>query len=224
MRPPLLERTDPRALAKFLAWFTILYNLAEGVVSIGFGQGEDSYALMGFGLDSLIEVSAAFLVLWRLKSDFGEGDPLSLDKERKGTLTVGVLFVGLALAIAGFSLAQLAQGGHPRTTWPNLAISLLSLAFMYALWQTKLDVARRLDSQVLAQDAACSKACFQLSWVLFAGGALFLISPLLWWADSVAALGLSVLIFLEGTASIQAARAPEFTGGCGCGGGACAKD
>lgn len=223
MREALLQRYEPRTLAKLLAWFTISYNLVEGVVSIGFGQGEESYALLGFGLDSLIEVSAAFLVLWRLKSDFGEGDPLSLEKERKGTLTVGVLFVGLALAIAGFGLTQLAQGGHPQTTWPNLAISLLSLGFMYVLWKTKLDVARRLDSQVLAQDAACSKACFHLSLVLFAGGALFLISPHLWWADSVAALGLSWLIFQEGRGSISAARAPEFTGGCGCGGGSCSK-
>lgn len=224
MGTALLKKYDAKNLAKLLGWFTILYNLVEGVVSIGFGQGEESYALMGFGLDSLIEVSAAFLVLWRLRSDFGELDALSLEKERKGTLAIGMMFVGLALAIASFSLAQLIQGGHPQTTWPNLAISLLSLLFMYALWQTKLDVAQRLDSQVLAQDAACSKACFQLSLVLFAGGALFLVSPLLWWADAAAALGLALLIFFEGKGSIAAARAPEFTGGCGCSGGACVKD
>jgi divalent metal cation (Fe/Co/Zn/Cd) transporter len=200
-----------RRRALWLSGLTIAYNLAEGIVSMAFGWADDSIALFGFGADSFIEVASALLVLWKLL-DHG-----NLARERKATLGIGWLFLGLALGIAGGAILQITAQRHPPTTMPGLIISVLSLSFMAFLWHAKLGAAKALDSATLAADAACSLACIQLSVVLFAGSLLFLIAPTLWWVDAAAALGLALLIGKEGIGMIRAARSAAFTGGCGCG-------
>jgi divalent metal cation (Fe/Co/Zn/Cd) transporter len=202
--------TDWRRRALWLAGLTIGYNLLEGVVSMHFGWADDSVALFGFGADSFIEVASAGLVLWKLL-DHG-----NLARERKATAAIGWLFLGLAAGIGGGALLQLAGHRHPPTTIPGLVISALSLAFMVFLWRAKLRAAKALDSAALAADAACSRACIQLSAVLFAGSLVFLAAPALWWADAAAALALALLIAREGLGMVRAARSACFTGGCGC--------
>jgi divalent metal cation (Fe/Co/Zn/Cd) transporter len=199
--------------AKALAVFTILYNFAEGLVAMGFGWSEDSVALFGFGADSFIEVFSAALVLWRLRG--GEGRE-SLERERKATRGIGLLFLALAAGIAGGSLLQLAGRRHPETTLPGLIVSALSLGFMVFLWREKRVAARALDSLALASDAACALACVQLSSILFTGSLVFLIRPQLWWVDAFAALLLALLIAKEGWEMRKAAAREDFDGGCGC--------
>jgi hypothetical protein len=202
--------SDWHRRALWLSALTIFYNLAEGLVSMAFGWADDSLALFGFGADSFIEVASALLVLWKLM------DRGNLDRERRATLGIGWLFVALATGIVGGALLQLMAHRHPPTTLPGLLISALSLGFMAYLWRAKLGAARALDSAALAADAACSRACIQLSVVLFAGSLLFLLFPALWWVDGAAALGLALLIGKEGLGMIRAARSRGFTGGCGC--------
>ena len=201
---------DWRRRALWLSGLTIAYNLLEGMVSMHFGWADDSVALFGFGADSFIEVASAGLVLWKLL-DYG-----NLARERKATSAIGWLFLWLGAGIAGGALLQLAGHRHPPTTVPGLVISALSLAFMVFLWRAKLRAARALDSAAVAADAACSRACIQLSAVLFAGSLAFLAAPALWWADAAAALALALLIAREGLGMIRAARSACFTGGCGC--------
>lgn len=202
--------------AKWLAYFTVIYNLLEGIISIYFGLNNESFALAGFGVDSLIEVGSALLVIWRLKSDFDHGSPMSLQAEKKATLGIGILFVLLALLTGVAAATQLLQHHHPDSTIPGVIVSLISLSFMFYLWKAKLRVARELDSKTLEADASCSLACIKLSFILFIGSLLYWQFPLLWWADSAATIGLSVLIFREGWESIQNSRKENFTGGCGC--------
>lgn len=199
-----------------LSWFTIGYNLIEGAVSIGFGISEGSIALAGFGVDSLIEVTSAFLVLWRFRGESGLGERMELERERRATLGVGLLFLFLAVLTAFGGAAQVWEQAHPETTLPGLIVSAVSLSFMFYLWRAKRRVAISLDSSTVMADANCSRACIQLSVVLFAGSLLFLLIPSLWWADAVAALGLSILIAREGVETVRAARKEEFEGGCGC--------
>lgn len=199
--------------AKILAALTIAYNLAEGLVSMGFGWSDDSIALFGFGADSFIEVFSAVLVIWRLRS--GDGSE-AVERERKATRGIGTLFLALAAFIAGGSLLQLAGRRHPGTTLPGLIVAALSLGFMAFLWRRKLAAAKTLDSQAMASDAACSLACIKLSGILFAGSLLFLASPALWWADSAAALALALFIAKEGWEMRKAAAREDFDGGCGC--------
>lgn len=202
--------------ASFLAWFTILYNLLEGFVSIGFGISEGSIALAGFGMDSLIEVSSAFIVLWRLQSKGNHSPEILLKRERRATFLIGVLFVFLAIFTLSASLIQVLEKSHPDTTLPGLIISALSLSFMFFLWSAKKKVASALQSQALMKDADCSLACINLSFVLFAGSLLFLIFPTLWWVDSCAAFILAFFIGKEGVQTILETRNDHFTGGCGC--------
>lgn len=198
-----------------LSWFTIAYNLLEGLVSVWFGLSDGSMALAGFGADSFIEVFSAMLVLWRFRSE-AAGACVPVERERRATLGIGALFVALAAATAAGALLQLRDGGHPRTTAPGLVISCLSLGFMFFLWRAKARLAVELDSATVLKDAACSLACIKLSSVLLLGSLLFLASPALWWTDAAAAMSLSLLIGFEGVETIRAARRPDFAGGCGC--------
>ena len=202
---------DWRRRALWLSGLTIAYNLVEGLVSMRFGWTDDSVALFGFGADSFIEVASALLVLWKLM-DHG-----NLARERKATTAIGWLFLWLGAGVAGGALLQLAARSHPPTTLPGLIIAALSLSFMVFLWRAKLRAARALDSANVAADAACSRACIQLSAVLFLGSLLYLVVPALWWADATAALILALLIAREGYGMVRAARSECFTGGCSCG-------
>lgn len=202
-----------RSRALLLAWLTVGYNLLEGGISIAFGVAEESVALWGFGLDSLVEVGSALVVLWRLRGDL---QARATERERRATLLIGGLFLVLALSVAGGSLHQLLAREHPDTTLPGVVIAALSLSFMVFLWRAKLRAARALDSAALRSDAACSLACIQLSGVLMAGSVVFMVFPALWWADAAAGLLLACLIAREGLEGIRAARRPDFTGGCGC--------
>lgn len=206
------EKNKWRRRALLLAWITVAYNLVEGGVSIAFGVGDDSVALWGFGLDSLVEVASALVVLWRLR----DLQARATERERHATLAIGGLFLLLAAIVTWGSITQLYQRHHPSTTLPGLIISVLSLSFMVFLWRSKLRVARALDSSALASDAACSLACIQLSAVLFVGSLLFWAMPSLGWVDAVAGLGLALLIAREGLEGIRAALHPDFNGGCGC--------
>lgn len=198
-----------------LSWFTIAYNVVEGLVSIWFGLSEGSIALAGFGADSFIEVFSAALVLWRFRTETA-GACVPVERERRATLGIGVLFVALAAATAAGAVLQLRDGGHPATTVPGLLISAASLGFMFFLWRAKARLALELDSATVLKDAACSLACIKLSGVLFLGSLVFLAAPAFWWSDAAAAALLAGLIGLEGAQTIRAALRPDFAGGCGC--------
>jgi len=208
------NRAEWVAWAQGLALFTILYNLAEGFVSMGFGWHDESLALFGFGADSFIEVASAGLVLWRLREE-GRGCRAST-REQGATFGIGLLFLLLGSGAALGAMGQLWAHAHPTTTVPGVAISLLSLGFMCFLWRAKKRAATSLDSRTLEGDAACSLACIQLSGVLLGGSLLFWVAPVLWWVDAAAALLLSVFIAREGLAMVRASRRADFSGGCGC--------
>lgn len=211
----VLPTIDWPARARWLAVATMAYNAVEGLVSMGFGVSEGSMALLGFGVDSWVEVGSAAVVYWKLGQTGCA--TTARETERKATRWIGRLFLALAAATAVGALLQLGAGGHPDSTLPGVLISLLSLSFMVFLWRAKLATATALNSRTLAMDAACSRACIQLSGVLLAGSAVYALAPALWWADAVAALVLAGFIGREGWEAVRSANAPEFSGGCGCG-------
>ena len=203
-RPVLLRK------ARWLAAFTVAWNVIEGVLAIGFGVADESVALLGFGLDSWVEVGAASMVLWRLQG----GDDRK--RQKRATAVIGVLLLVLAVTTVAASVLTLVSGGRPETTLTGAVIAGLSLSFMFALWRAKARLAEALDDTTLRADAACSRGCLELSAVLLAGSLLFVLVPSLWWADAVAALGLAALIGREGVGALAASRRPEPTSGCGC--------
>jgi divalent metal cation (Fe/Co/Zn/Cd) transporter len=215
-RPAASDSLDAwMGYARTLALVTVVYNVVEGVVSMGFGASDDSVALFGFGADSFVEVGSALLVLWRLGADQGCADS-RIRRERRATRGIGALFLLLAAGVAAGAVLQLLARRHPETTLPGVVISLASLLGMAWLWTSKRAAAAALNSPALAGDAACSLACIQLSAVLFAGSLLFVLWPALWWVDSLAALVLCGFIAREGVEAIRASYRPDFQGGCGC--------
>ena len=172
-------------------------------------------ALLGFGVDSWVEVGSAAVVYWKLTRAAGCATT-SREQERRATRWIGRLFLALAAATAAGALLQIGSGGHPSSTVPGVVISLASLSFMVYLWRAKLAAANALNSKALAMDAACSRACIQLSGVLLAGSAVYALAPALWWADAASALVLAGFIGHEGLTAVRSAEKKEFTGGCGC--------
>src|SRR5512136_146532 len=114
--------------ARRLAWFTVGYNIVEGLVSVAFGLRDESLSLFGFGLDSFIEVFSAVIILWRLRREFGGGAG-SLERERLATRGIGVLFLLLTAIIALNTAFRLTRHIPPDTPLPGIIISLPSLSF-----------------------------------------------------------------------------------------------
>lgn len=210
------DLVDWERRARLLAGLTIAWNVVEGLVSLAFGVAEQSVALLGFGLDSWVEVGSAAVVSWKLTRAPGCATTRK-EQERRATRWISGLFLVLAGATALGAAGQLASGGHPGSTLPALLVSGVSLGMMGFLWRAKRAAAQALNSRTLELDAACSLACIQLSVVLFAGSLVYLVWPMLWWADGVAALVLAAFIAREGVEGWQAAKKPDFAGGCGCG-------
>ncbi|KAK9818982.1 hypothetical protein WJX81_008404 [Elliptochloris bilobata] len=172
-----------------------------------------SISLCIFGVDSLIEVASACLVLWRLY-----GNALDLRRERAAVLAIGALLVLLACTATVASIVALARREHPETAVFALAISSTSLVLLTAAWLAKRRLAKALRSAVLASDAACSFACARLAAVLLAGSVAFMVAPGAWWVDAAAALVLAAFFAKEGADMTRAALSPAFAGGgCGCG-------
>lgn len=142
------------------AKLTIGYPAVGGARVDGVGVAEESVALFGFGVDSWSEVASAVVVLWRLRD---ESAGRSVERERKATFAIGVLFLLLAVGIVVASAIQLAEGGQPASTVPGVIVSALSIGFIVFLWSAKKRTALALDSRTVVADAACSLACLQLS-------------------------------------------------------------
>lgn len=185
------------AKAKILAAFTIGYNLIEGIISVVFGLEDNSISLLGFGVDSFLEVGSAIVVLWRFQRETS-GSNGSINRERFAIKIIGALLLLLSLGTLFFSIRNLIYVEGPSTTLPGIIVSLVSLSFMFFLWKAKVGVATALQSATLRADAYCSISCIYLSGLLFFGSILFRISPSLWWVDSVGAIFISLLIAKEG--------------------------
>jgi divalent metal cation (Fe/Co/Zn/Cd) transporter len=165
---------------------------------------------MLFGLDSIIEVAAVFLVMWRLS-----GARTAANKERLACGSIGVLLILLACAAISASIVHLVQHALPESTVPGLIISAVSFFDMLLLSAAKFYLGRKLQSQCLISDAKCSLMCSSLSLCLLVGSVAFLLQPRAWWVDAAAALALSVLILKEGIDMLRNALSSNFVmGGC----------
>lgn len=200
--------------ARFLAWFTIGYNLLESLAGIGFGIADESLALLGFGIDSCIEMTSAIFVLWRLGAELS-GHERQAQRERRAGLAVAILLILLGVGTIMGSGWLLWTRQHPESTLAGGIIAAASLSFMFWLWRAKLAAAAALGSQTLHQDAACALGCIALSTTLLIGSVIYAVAPALWWVDAVAALIIAVLIVREGVGGLRASLAGQ-TAGCGC--------
>jgi len=195
-----------------VAAFSLIYCATEGVVSVFFGNLSGSNILLLFGIDSIIEVTSAALVLWRL---LGKGIPL--ERERKAVLAIGALLVLLGITSYAKSVYALVSGEQPETALPSLIIGAASCVVMITAWRVKLSLSRSLNSVTLASDAACSLACAQMSAIVLISGAVYRLAPSTWWVDAAATLLLAHFFTTEGRGMIAHALSKDFAGGGCCG-------
>lgn len=183
-----------------LNWLTLGYNTVEAVVSLAAGLVAGSVALVGFGVDSAIEVSAALAAQWRLRADL---DPARRARvERTTHRIIGVSFIALAGYVAVESGATLIGREAPEPSPVGLLILALSVLVMPALARAKRRVARALESRALAADATQTSLCAYLSVIALAGVGLNTAFGW-WWADPVAALLMVPIIAREGVEGVR---------------------
>ncbi len=193
-----------------LEYFTIGYNSLEGLVSIVAGLIAGSVSLIGFGLDSLIEVTSGAALLWRLHHDL---DPSrSEEVERTALRIVGGCFTALALYIAYESVTALIRHESPDRSIPGIVIAAVSVVVMPVLARAKRRVAAGIGSAAMQADSRQTDFCTYLSGILL-GGLLLNASLGWWWADPVAGLAMAPIIAKEG---IDGLKGKACGGDCGC--------
>jgi divalent metal cation (Fe/Co/Zn/Cd) transporter len=192
-----------------LEYFTVAWSLLEAVVALVSGAVAGSIALVGFGLDSLIEVSSGSILLWRLHSDDNEERREAV--EQRALKLVGISFLALAAYVAGDSVLSLVRREAPERSLPGIVLAVVSLIAMPLLARSKRKVASALGSSALQADSRQADICACLSAILLVG---LLLNAAFewWWADPAAGLVMVPLIAYEG---IQALRGKTCCDHCG---------
>ncbi|MGI8639842.1 MAG: cation diffusion facilitator family transporter [Pyrinomonadaceae bacterium] len=182
---------------RLLEYFTIGWNLLEAIVAIGAGIVSGSVSLIGFGIDSLIETSSAFVLLWRLR----EGEPGEL-REKFALKLVGISFLLLAAYIAFDAGKSLITFEPPEVSYVGIGLAVLSLIVMPLLARAKRGVAENLNSRAMKADSRQTDICAYLSAILLIGLGLNALFGW-WWADSVAAFVMIPIIVKEGIEALR---------------------
>ena len=184
-----------------LNYATIGYNTVEAVVSLIAGVLAGSVALLGFGIDSVIEVTASGVAQWRLRSD---AEPVRREHvERISLRVIGACFLGLAAYVTVDAGKSLWLQERPSGTIVGVVILVLSVFVMPLLARAKRDVADKMQSGALRAEAKQTSLCAYLSFIALAGVALNMAFGW-WWADPVAALAMVPIIVIEGIAGVRA--------------------
>jgi divalent metal cation (Fe/Co/Zn/Cd) transporter len=194
----LRERAASRG--KRLEYFTIAWNSLEGIIAIVAGGLANSISLVGFGIDSFIEVTSGSALLWRMMVDREE-----VKRERNERLSlkiVGSCFLGLSAYIAYESISDLVLKKAPERSIPGVILACVSLIAMPLLSRAKKRVGKELSSAAMQVDARQTDFCFYLAVILLAG---LLLNATLgwWWADPVAALSMVPIIVKEGIDALK---------------------
>ncbi len=191
--------------AILLAQITVFYNLLEGLVSVFLGLQDETLSLLGFGIDSFVEVVSG-IGIWhmvhRMKRDpAGNVDPF----ERRALQITGGAFYLLALGLTVTAAVNLYQGHRPETTFWGIVISLVSIATMGVLIRFKMRVGRQLHSDAIIADANCTKACLYLSFILLLASAGYAATGI-GGLDSIGAVAIAVFAFREGREAFEKAH------------------
>ena len=196
----------PHKKALLSEYFTVGWNVIEGIVAIAAGVIAGSIVLVGFGLDSYIEVASGLVLIWRLRKHGFSNDEEEEAAEKKAIFFVGVTFLVLALYVTYESAKKLLLHEHPDESVIGIVLALVSLIVMPWLAIYKKRIAAEINSRALRADALETLACSYLSLTLLIGlGANALFGW--WWADPVAALAMVYFLVKEGWEAINESRA-----------------
>lgn len=221
--PALRRRMGRRA--QLLAATSVTYNLIEAVVAITAGLVAGSVALVGFGLDSVVEVSSGLIILWQFRHRFPE------TRERQALRMLAISFFALAGYVTVESIRALVAGSNPDTSPVGIGLAIASLIVMPVLSWAQRRTGKALGSNAVVADGTQTLLCTYLSAVLLVG--LVLNATLGWgWADPVAGLVIAAVAVREGLEAWKgkgccaplSVTAGGAAAGCGCSAGECTDD
>ncbi len=204
-----------------LAYATAGYNLVEGIVAVAAGAAASSVALLGFGLDSFVEVSSALVVIWQFRSRIPEA------RERLALRLIAVSFFALAAWVTVDAARSLLSAEQADISVAGIAIAATSVVVMPMLVWAKRRTGRELGSATVVADSMQTMLCTYLSAIVLVG---LLLNATLgwWWADPVAALVIAAVAVREGVEAWRGeqcddcaipAAADGAADSCGCGPG-----
>lgn len=196
--------------ALILAIITIAYNILEGLISIYYGLEDETLALLGFGVDSFVEVISGIGILhliWRMKySQIEKRDRF----ERQALKITGFAFYLLVAGILIGSALNLINEVKPETTVVGIIISTTSIITMYVLMKMKLKVGKALNSDAIIADANCTKTCFYLSFILLASSLLYEFTGI-GYIDIAGSFGVAWFAFKEGREAFQKSKSEKLS-------------
>lgn len=210
------ERRRLGRRAQVLAATSVTYNVVEAIIAITAGLVAGSVALVGFGLDSVVEVSSGLIILWQFRHRLPES------REHQATRMLAISFFALATYVGFESVRTLITGSNPETSSVGIGLAIASLIVMPLISTAQRRTGKALGSNAVVADGTQTLLCTYLSAVLLIG--LVLNATLGWgWADPLAGLVIAGVAIREGIqtwkgegcgCSPMAANAPE--AGCGC--------
>jgi len=201
-----LDRRESVRHGRRLEYFTIAWNTVEGLVAVAAGLIAGSISLVGFGIDSFIEVTSGSVLLWRMSVDARVRDRER--NEKRALKVVGICFLALAAYIAYESATDLWSKRTPEHSILGIILACVSLVVMPMLSRAKRRVGLALGSAAMHADAKQTEFCTYLSAILLAGLLLNAVFRL-WWADPAAGLIMVPIIAKEGVEGFEGKACQE---------------
>ena len=194
---PAIDRAALVREAFRLEWLTIAWMTIEAVVAIAAAITAGSLALMAFGLDSVIELASAGVLIWRLSIELRHGQQFSERAERRASRIGGALLFALAAYVTGAAIWSLWTRSGQEFSWLGFVIALVAIPTMRYLAQRKIIIAEKIGSRALRADAMEAVTCGWLSFVVVASlAAQWAFAA--WWIDGVASLAIVWFLLKEG--------------------------
>ena len=199
--------------AFILSLITIFYNIVEGIISVYFGAGDETLALLGFGVDSFVEViSGIGIVHMIMRMKYSKVQ--TRDSFEKTALKVtGTVFYILTAGLILGSVLNIIYNVKPETTIPGIIIAAISIATMYWLMTSKLKVGKELNSDAIIADANCTKTCFYLSFILLISSGLYELFAIAYF-DVLGSLGIAYFAFKEGREAFEKVKSGNLLCNC----------
>jgi divalent metal cation (Fe/Co/Zn/Cd) transporter len=195
---PPEERGRLERRARLLAWGGNAWHFVEFAIAVGAGVAAGSVALIGFGIDSLIESLAAFIIVWLFTGGRGSSGAAELRAQR----LVAASYFLLVAYIGIEATRDLVSGRHPKASWVGIGLAAVTAPTMPFLARAKRNVGRKLNSSATVSEASQNMICAYLSVALLAG---LLLNALFgwWWADPAAALVIGGVAAREGREALR---------------------
>jgi divalent metal cation (Fe/Co/Zn/Cd) transporter len=199
--------------ALWLSIITIVYNIIEGLVSVYFGSTDDTLVLLGFGIDSFVEVISGIgilhMVMRMKRSEVKDHDKF----ERLALRITGYSFILLSAGLVVGSILKVINKSKPETTLAGIIIAAISILTMYFLMQYKLKTGKALNSEAIIADAHCTKTCLYLSFILLISSILYEFFKINY-IDIAGTLGIAWYAFSEGRESLEKAKNNQLSCSC----------